>query len=120
MKLGKGAESLEMAGKDGDIEFIKANHATLMDAYRSVHEELSTIFESDRELPPIPEDVLADAYGGLSEFVQSKDYELAHMVLESVKEYSLPVEDGERFKKIQTCLSRMDWDGIRDILQETM
>ncbi|MBE5846945.1 MAG: response regulator [Lachnospiraceae bacterium] len=120
MKLGKGAESLEMAGKDGDIEFIKANHATLMDAYRSVHEELSTIFESDRELPPIPEDVLADAYGGLSEFVQSKDYELAHMVLESVKEYSLPGGDGERFKKIQTCLSRMDWDGIRDILQETM
>ncbi len=118
MKLGKGAEALENAGKDGDIEFIKANHVTLMDVYRTIHEALVPIFESDEDLPPIPEDVLADAYGGLSEFVQSKDYELAHMVLESVKEYSLPAEDGERFKRIQTCLSRMDWDGITEILQE--
>jgi hypothetical protein len=64
--------------------------------------------------------MLEDAYGGMSEFAQAKDYDLMRMVFESVKEYKLPEEDEKRFEKIQSCLSVMDWDGIIKVLQEVM
>ncbi|MCR5357411.1 MAG: DegV family EDD domain-containing protein, partial [Lachnospiraceae bacterium] len=120
LKLGDAAEALEAAGKGSDIEYIRQNHAPLMDAYRTVKDALLRAMGGGDDLPDIPADMLADAYGGLSEFAQAKDYELARMVMDSVGEYRLPDGDAERFKRIQTCLSRMDWDGINDILKEVL
>ncbi len=62
--------------------------------------------------------MLDDAYSGLSDFVETKDFELSRMVLVSLKEYKLPPEDEDRFRRIQNCLSRMDWEGIRTIIRE--
>ncbi|MBR4514957.1 MAG: DegV family protein [Lachnospiraceae bacterium] len=70
------------------------------------------------ELPEVPQDMLEDAYGAMSEIVETLDYELARMVVEQLKEYKLPPEDDDRFKRIQTRLSQMDWDGIKNILAE--
>lgn len=60
--------------------------------------------------------MLVDAYAGLSEFAGDMDYELARMLIQSVNEYKLPPADRERFDRLQEGLSRMDWDGIREIL----
>ena len=118
VSLGDDAEALEMAGKSRDIDFIKAHHDSLLDSYRTLWEALTPTLGRTDDLPPIPADMLEDAYGGLSEFVAAKDYELARMVMDSVKEYSLPEEDKDRFDRIGVCLSQMDWDGIGSILQE--
>ncbi|MCR5831672.1 MAG: DegV family EDD domain-containing protein [Lachnospiraceae bacterium] len=118
LKLGDKAEALEMAGKRSDIDFIMANHQDLMDSYRTIRDDLEPMMGSDEDLPDIPEDILEDAYAGLSEFAYSKDYELARMVMDSVREYRLPEEDKDRFDRIQNCLSVMDWDGISSIISE--
>ncbi len=118
MGLGNDAEALEMAGKISDVAFITEHHGALMSEYKTVWEALTPMLGKGDDLPDIPEDMLADAYAGLSEFVQAKDYELARMVMDSIKEYKLPEEDEERFGRIGICLSRMDWDGISDILKE--
>ncbi len=118
LKLGDKAEALEMAGKRSDIDFIMANHKDLMDSYRTIRDDLEPMMGSDEDLPDIPEDILEDAYAGLSEFAYSKDYELARMVMDSVREYRLPEEDKDRFDRIQNCLSVMDWDGISSIISE--
>lgn len=118
LSLGNDAEALEMAGKSRNIDFIKAHHDSLLDSYRTLWEALTPTLGKADDLPPIPADMLEDAYGGLSEFVAAKDYELARMVMDSVKEYSLPEEDKDRFDRIGVCLSQMDWDGIGSILQE--
>ncbi len=120
LKLGDDAEALEMAGKGNDIDFIKENHQKAMDEYESIKDVLETRFKSDDDLPEIPADILEDAYGGLSEFVMAKDYDLSRMVIGSVREYKLPDEHDERFNRIQNCLSNMDWDGINDILKEVL
>ncbi len=116
--LGNDAEALEMAGKSSDVGFITEHHDSLMSEYKEVWEALSPMLGKGDDLPDIPDDMLADAYAGLSEFVQAKDYELARMVMDSIKEYHLPDEDEERFGRIGICLSKMDWDGINDILKE--
>lgn len=118
MDLSEKARLLEEAGNGNDIEYIKENTAELLNSYRSYEKILSAVSEKSEDLPDIPGDVLADAYGGLSEFVQMQDYELACMVMGSVKEYRLPETDEERFKRIGSKLARMDWNGIKDILKE--
>ncbi len=65
----------------------------------------------------MPADVLADAFGSLGEFASMEDYELSRMVLDSLKEYSLSEEDGKVFDKLKQYLAKMDWDGIKEVLE---
>lgn len=118
LRLAEAAEALEMAGGRADRDYISSHHDEMMKEYRSIYEGLSEEFGEKEDLPPIPEDVLKDAYNGLVEFSQVMDYELAKMVLDSVKEYSLPKEDEERFDKIQVFLSNMEWEKIIDLIKE--
>ena len=117
--LGNAAESLETAGKSADIDYITAHHDNMMKAYREIHDALASELGAAQDLPDIPADMLADAYAGLGEFAEAKDYELARMVMDSLKEYRLPDADADRFKRISDKLSQMDWDGIKEVLGET-
>ncbi len=105
LKLGDDAEALEMAGKRGDIDYIKSNSDKLLDEYKGIHDALKPAYVTEEELPEVPQDMLEDAYGAMSEIVETLDYELARMVVEQLKEYKLPPEDDDRFKRIQTRLS---------------
>jgi len=117
LDVGNQAEALEMAGKKTDIDFITGHHDQLMKDYGDVVQALAEHFSAGEDLPDIPQDVLEDAYGGLLEFAENMDYELVKMVLDSVEEYRLPQEDRDRFDKIKTYLSQLDWDRIMEILQ---
>ena len=118
MELSEKARLLEEAGNENNTGYIKENTAELLSLYRSYEKILSSVSEKSEDLPDVPADMLADAYGGLSEFAQIQDYELARMVVDSLKEYRLPESDEERFKRIDSKLAQMDWDGIREILKE--
>ena len=116
LELSEKAKLLEAAGKEDDRVYIDENTAELLERYRGYARILSPLDEKDEDLPEIPDDMLADAYGGLSEFASAADYECVKMVLDSVKDYRLPAEDEQKFKKIKALLSQMDFDGIISIL----
>ncbi len=118
-ELSEKARLLEDAGNDNNIDFIKENTAELLRQYRSYEDLLMAVSEKPEDRPDVPGDMLADAYGGLAEFTEMQDYELARMIVESLKEYRLPETDEERFKRISSKLAQMDWDGIKEILKET-
>ena len=118
IQLGNDAEAMEMAGKERDTGYITAHHEALMNEYRTIIDALTTELGVADDRPDIPADMLKDAYAGLSEFAEAMDYELAKMVTDSVKEYRLPEDDSERFVRLGECLSRLDWDGIKEILKE--
>jgi DegV family protein with EDD domain len=121
LELGNNAEALEMAGKNNDIDFIRTNHDNLMNEYKTIRDELASEYGGvSDDLPDIPDDVLADAYGGLMEFAGAGDYELTRMILDSVKEYKLKDEDKEVFDKVNVLLSNLDWDGIKETVQARM
>lgn len=118
IQLGNDAEAMEMAGKERDTGYITAHHEALMNEYRTMIDALTPELGVADDRPDIPADMLKDAYAGLSEFAEAMDYELAKMVTDSVKEYRLPEDDSERFVRLGECLSRLDWDGIKEILKE--
>ncbi len=116
-ELSEKARLLEDAGKEENTGYIRENTDELLRQYRSYVDILSPIAADDDDLPEIPPEVLSDAYAGLAEFAGDMDYELARMVMQSVKEYKLPPEDKKRFDEISEKLSQLDWDGIKSILQ---
>ncbi len=115
-KLSEMARLLEEAGNEGRTDVIREKTGELLDEYRSFSGILSPLAREDEGLPEITEDTLEDAYAAVEEFSHAKDYDLTRMVMGSVKEYRLPPEDAERFRAIEEKLSRMDWDGILEIL----
>ena len=118
LKLGDDAEALENAGKDEDIDYIRAHHSEVMVEYKAIADALDSQFGKGDDLPEIPQDTLDEAYGAISEFTLAKDYECVKMVMDSVKEFKLPPDDDERFKRINVLLSHMDWDEITKVLSE--
>ncbi|MCR4785768.1 MAG: DegV family EDD domain-containing protein [Lachnospiraceae bacterium] len=118
IQLGNDAEAMEMAGKERDTGYITAHHEALMNEYRTIIDALTPELGVADDRPDIPADMLKDAYAGLAEFAEAMDYELAKMVTDSVKEYRLPEDDSERFVRLGECMSRLDWDGIKEILKE--
>ncbi len=119
-KLSELALSLEDAGKSGNIDFIKENTGTLLRMYREYLIILSGLSNDEEESTKekVPNDMLEDAYAAFKEFAASMDYDSSEMVLDSLKEYSLPKEDAIRFKKIEVKLKELKWDEIVNILNE--
>ena len=113
MELGTEAESLEKAGKESDIDYIKANHDSVMKDYEAIKDALAVEFGSTEDLPEISPDTMLEAYQALKEFSIAMDYETCKMVMESVQEYKLPSGDKERFDRIRDLLAVMDWEKIQ-------
>ena len=113
------AAALEAAGDEGRTDEIRRDTAGLLEKYRSYKRILAVALGKDDvgQLPHAPDDVIKDAYQALSEFAQDMDYELTRMVMDSMKEYSLPPSDKEKFDKLRGCLLKLDWDGIKEILE---
>ncbi len=112
-------QQLEDAGNKEDLEFIEANTGRLLELFRSYIprlERLNVSENKDKDLPPIPEDELKDAYEALTELVGQMDYDGVDMVLGQLKEYSLPDEDDVKIKAVQKALKLFDWDEMEKIL----
>lgn len=114
VKLGSDAEALEMAGKNGDISFIEANHAAAMKEYEEIKDALSVEYGVSGDLPEAPGEKLDEAYEAIESFAEMMDYDCVKMVLDSLKEYTLPKEEKERFDRVAQLLAEMNWEGIKE------
>ena len=119
--LSKMALAMEEAGNAGDGQRIDEGTGNLLKEYRSYLDKLKMIsqdWNAGQDLPPVPPEVLADAYDSLSGFIDAMDYDLSEMVLTSMKEYSLPEADAKRFKSLGEKLLDLDWDGMKALLAD--
>ena len=122
MELSAWAQRLEDAGKAGDTDTIKAENDGFLADYEGFTALLSPIDEAagddaasdDRE--KAGQDVIDDAYASLAEFAASEDYDLAEMVIGSMKEYRLDEEDQKKMDEIESLLYALKWDEIRALL----
>lgn len=119
--LSKMALSMEEAGNAKDWQKIDDGTGDLLKEYRSYLDKLSPLSEDNSagKKPPVESAMLADAYDSLSGFIDAMDYDLAEMVLSSMKEYALPAEDEKRFREMGQKLVDLDWDGMKNLLPES-
>ncbi|WP_026528927.1 response regulator [Butyrivibrio sp. VCD2006] len=119
LDLWSDAKDLEDAGNNNDIEKIKNNTPKLLSDYRSFKNKLSFMStDTDEEKPPVDAGALNDAYAALSEFIDAMDFDLADMVIKSMKEFKLPDNDQRIFTEMEKLLTGLNWDDMRKLLNE--
>ncbi len=114
------AAEMEDAGNKEDKAYIDDNVKSLLAEYTKYKEKLSRIHESpdDEGKEAVPEKVLKEAYKALADVIPQMDYDSVEMILNNLKSYALPHEDGERMKKAEKMLRSFDWDGLEAWITE--
>ena len=74
--------------------------------------------DTDEEKPPVDAGALNDAYAALSEFIDAMDFDLADMVIKSMKDFKLPDNDQRIFTEMEKLLTGLNWDDMRKLLNE--
>lgn len=113
------ARSLEEAGDNRDIAFIRDNTDKLLKLYADYKDKLLTVKESEKENKQkeiSPED-LADAYDALRDYIPKMDYDAVEAILDSLKEYKLPPQDYDIVSKLKELLIQMNWETMSEMIQ---
>lgn len=110
------ARLLEMAGKEKDVSFIRNRIDGFLEDYKRLGEQLASLEKNEKELPPVSEDMLQDAYQTLLEAVDAEDSDLCEIVLMEMKNYTLPERDKPIFRELYKKYLSVDWEGMRDLI----
>ena len=133
--LSKEAQALENAGKEGNIDFIKANHGKAMEDYRSYKERLKPYFENDGDKDKYVDDadiyefepdpgvnenfdryLIESIYEALKEGALDKDDQMIEETFNDIRDYSLPPEDFAAIELLKDCFSRREYAAMTDII----
>ena len=122
IELSDAAFGLEMAGKEGNVRYIKEHHGIFMDQYVKYHDILSEIFEETatdddpKDKSPADTDQMADLYGMIRDAAEEMDCDAIEDALERIADYDLPIEEREKFEVIREKALKFDYEGILEIL----
>ena len=116
------SEKLEEAGNKENAEFIDAHTDELLQIYTEFKEKLAglnaTEAENDNDKAEISKEELADAYSALKDVIPQMDYDAVEMILDQLKEYSLPKEDKHKIDQIAKMLKVFDWEGMEKLIEQ--
>ncbi|SDB30762.1 MULTISPECIES: response regulator [unclassified Butyrivibrio] len=119
LALWSDAKDLEEAGNNNNIEKIKNDTEKLLSDYRSFKDKLAFLStDTDEEKPPVDESALNDAYAALAEFIDAMDFDLADMVIKSMKDFKLPDKDEKIFAEMEKLLTGLNWEDMKKLLNE--
>lgn len=138
MELSQKAEALEMAGKEGNIEYIRKHNDEAIDELLSYKDSLSALFEdedkkamektggSDKEekesgSKPAAVDynefLIKSMYEALNEGIKQKNEGYISNLFKEMEDYDLG-EHKDRFDRLRELFEAKDYDGMQKILQE--
>ena len=121
MELGERCEKLEMAGKEGDVQYIEDNHASVMEDYLKLSEELAPAFEEgvsgDNADKPVADEFLMESiYDELRNAAESMDCDMIEDIMKEIGEYSIPDAEKEKFALVREKAEMLDYEGMLNIL----
>ena len=120
--LGSLAEKLELAGKAGDEAVLDADLAGLLERYRALGAALSPLYapagnaQDEKELPPVSDNELREAYNSIRECASSFDTEGALYALDYLNGFCLPEGVKQKAEQLRSAVDNFDWDRVNEIL----
>lgn len=103
MELSENARLLEMAGKDEDTDYIRANHKAFMKEYLAYKDSLGSLFVKEEESDkPVADDyLLQGVYEGLAEAAEAMDCDAMDEIFGEIRDYAIPESDREKFNALR-------------------
>ncbi len=122
LPLGDLAESLEKAGKAGDLEKIHADTARLLDDYSALLNTLSSYFPeeeapSPEDLPEISDDELKTLLDDLVTACDNLDMDEMERVRDELKSHSLPEEVLSFADSLYQAIDNLDTDACLEAVE---
>ncbi len=135
-QLSKDAEDLEMAGKTGDINFIREHHDTLLEEYRGYKEVLSGIFdqpeesaeEDNTESEPEPAATVVNSgfelllvrslYEAVGECLDKNNESGLAGTFKEMESYSFPEEHAGIMSRLKSSYEEKNYEEMKTILEE--
>ncbi len=125
METAEKAQRLENAGKEDDVMYIEANHASFMDEYRNYKTVLSGVIGEgeaedggDSGKPVADEFLMESIYEGMLDAAEAMDYDALESIIKEIEGYAIPESDKEKFKKLCDMAGQFNYDGIISLLDE--
>ncbi len=130
--LSEEAKELEMAGKRDDIDYIRANHAGVMEHLKSYDSLIGAVFNAPSpaaaDEPDVSDDdekdigidfnsILAQsAFETIREAALSQEDDVIFATLEEIIDYPISMEDAEKLESLQMMLEKGDYDGMISLI----
>ncbi|WP_049945762.1 DegV family protein [Butyrivibrio sp. LC3010] len=123
--LAEKAQSLETAGKEENIVYIRDKYDEFMEEYLSYKDRLSDLYskkskgKSAAALKPMADSFLMDSvYEAISAAAEDMDSDAIDEAFLELSDYEIPETDKEKFDEIKRLASQYNYDGIVSLLSE--
>lgn len=122
MQLSDMAAALEKAGKEGDIDYIKANSAAALEKYRSYETVLAPYCKEQQEeqgqKPPCDSKTLKDAFKEIRHAATELDMGMLEAACKKIAGYSYPPNQAELLERLTAACGELDMDACAEIVDE--
>ncbi len=119
--FGEDAQSLENAGKSGDIDYIKEHQSGFMNDYKTLRDIVARLFESNDDagetnaVETDPE-MLKELYNELRNAAEAMDCDSIDFMLDEMRECVVPADEREKFNKLINAASDYDYEAVLELL----
>ncbi len=120
LDLGNMAESLEHAGKRGDIDYIKKHADEFIDEFYKVSELLSGLEDEhhvDKGLPEADENLMETVYEEIALAADEMNCDQLEEIFREMDKYSIPEKDRDLFNKLKNASVNFMYDDILEMLK---
>ncbi len=122
IELSEKAYKLEMAGKEGNEEYIREHHDAFMEEYLRTGDYLKPVFsdgqdeEAGSDKPVADESIMASVFDGIKEAAERMDCDAIEEILEELSDYQIPDSCKEKYDAVIGRFEAFDYDGISEVL----
>ncbi len=114
-EFGEKAQLLENAGKEGNTEYIEANHNELIKDFRRLKEIIAPLFPKKKDKPEADRELLRDVLKEIKSASEEMNCEKIESALERIEKFSIPENDEPYFTKIRSAAEKYDYRTINDL-----
>ncbi len=119
--LGEEAWKLEEAGKNGDLDYIRAFHMLFMEHFAAYRSPLAQFFarkKTDKVRPEAGEERIRQVFADIRQAAEEMDCDRLEQIFAELEEFSLPDEEEADLAAMKAASDRFDYEAVLSRLEE--
>ncbi len=120
-EFGKMAQSLENAGKNGDMDYINKNHAPFLKEFAKFKDPLSKVFTEGEasDKPEADMELMSGVYEEIKHAAEAMDSDTLESIFSEMSDYKIPDSEEGLYSKLKAAADIFDYESIQQLLENT-
>lgn len=116
--LSEQAKALEMASKEGDLEYLHRHTKDFLNKWRSYREKLSVCIKEEEKESISDMTVIEERLESLKEAMEFMDIDKADEVMKELRSYRFSEEITEKVEKLGAAVVNLDVETVNELIDE--